>query len=74
MLNQKDMHELRKAYNTLENPGFRIKAMNTIGKPIEKGIELLPDPVEHQIAKACNITLKKAADLGATGDFVRTSY
>ena len=27
MLNQKDMHELRKAYNTLENPGFRIKAM-----------------------------------------------
>ena len=37
--------------------------MNTIGKPIEKGIELLPDPVEHQIAKACNITLKKSADV-----------
>ncbi len=62
MLNQKDMHELRKAYNTLENPGFRIKAMNAIGKPIEKGIELLPDSLEHQIAKACNIALKKAAD------------
>lgn len=50
------------AYLTLENPGFRIKAMNAIGKPIEKGIELLPDSLEHQIAKACNIALKKAAD------------
>lgn len=54
--------ELRQAYDILEHPGFRIKAMNAIGKPIEKGIELLPDSLEHQIAKACNVALGKAAD------------
>ena len=37
--------------------------MNLIGKPIEKGIALLPDVVENKIAKACNIALGKAADI-----------
>lgn len=63
MLQQKDMNKLRKAYCTLENPGFRIKAMNAVGKPIEKGIELLPDCVEKNIAKACNVALEKAASV-----------
>lgn len=54
---------MRQAYDILEHPGFRIQVMNLIGKPIEKGIALLPDVVEHKIAKACNIALGKAADI-----------
>lgn len=55
--------ELRQAYDILEHPGFRIKAMNLIGTPIEKGVELLPDSVEKGIATACNVALHKAASV-----------
>jgi len=62
MISKKDLDELHQAYDILEHPGFRIKAMNVLGTPIEKGFELLPNSVEHKIAKACNLSIKTAAE------------
>ena len=62
-MKEEHIQELRRAYDVLEHPGFRIQVMNLIGKPIEKGIALLPNAVEKNIAKACNVALKKAADI-----------
>jgi len=61
-INKADKRDLRRAYDLLENPGFRIKVMNTVGMPIEKGMDLLPASVNKQIAKASNVALSKAAD------------
>jgi hypothetical protein len=43
--------ELKAAKSLLENPGFAIKASNLIGKPVEKGIELLPVKWQENIGQ-----------------------
>lgn len=62
-MTQTDKKLLKKAYDILENPGFRIKLMNALGKPIEKSIELLPKFINKQIEKASKFALTKAADV-----------
>lgn len=62
-IHQDDMLKLHKAYELLENPGLRIKIMNTVGLPIEKGMELLPEDVNKEIVKISNVALTKAADV-----------
>ena len=62
-MTQADKKQLFKAYDVLENPGFRIQMMNIIGKPLEKGMELLPDGLSKQIAKVSNVALTNAARL-----------
>jgi hypothetical protein len=41
---------------------MRIKIMDMLGTPIEKGFQLLPDSVEKGISTTCNIAISKAAD------------
>ena len=61
-MTQSDISQLRQAYNILENPGFRIKVMNVVGMPIEKGMNLLPKGVNKEIVQASKAALTKAAD------------
>lgn len=58
-----DIKKLREAYEILENPGFRIKMMDYLGKPIEKSMKLLPQKVNKYISKIANISMTKAAQM-----------
>lgn len=62
-ITKSDLKVLRNAYNLLENPGIRIKAMNMLGTPLEKGFELLPNSVEKKIASSCRLAITKAAGI-----------
>ncbi|AWI55443.1 peptidase (plasmid) [Aquabacterium olei] len=63
-LEPQHLDQLRYAKQLLENPGFAIKASNLLGKPIEKGIELLPatwqDKVGEFTREALMVALKGA--------------
>lgn len=63
-ISAKHLDELRAAKQLLENPGFAIKASNLLGKPIEKGVELLPVKWQERVGEftqeALRIALKGA--------------
>ena len=54
--------ELLKAVLLLENPGIAAKITNYIGKPIEKGLELLPKNWNEKIGEVTKTALLKATD------------
>jgi hypothetical protein len=56
------IEQLRRAKRLLENPGLSAKITNLIGKPIEKGIELLPDKWSEMISNATKKSLETALD------------
>ena len=41
-LSDSDLQTLAQAKRLLENPGLAVKLANVVGKPIEKGFEMLP--------------------------------
>ena len=51
-LSDEHLAELSEAKRLLENPGLAVKITNLIGKPIEKGFELLPDSWSQRIGVA----------------------
>jgi hypothetical protein len=51
-LSDKHFAELSEAKRLLENPGLAVKITNLVGKPIEKGFELLPDSWSRRIGVA----------------------
>jgi len=53
---------LKLAIHLLENPGVAAKLTNVIGKPIELGIELLPESWSEKIAEITKASLTKAVD------------
>ena len=61
-IRQKDFKDLKKAKMLLENPGFAVRIANLIGKPIERGFELLPDSWSTTIFEITRSALTKAAD------------
>lgn len=62
-LSEDDRKSLEYAAKLLENPGILIRAMNTIGSPIETAIQKLPAAISKQVNKAADMALNKAADL-----------
>ena len=54
-----DIAILRKAKKELTSVSFAMKALNTIGTPIEKGITLVPQKYQSKITD----TVKKALEL-----------
>jgi hypothetical protein len=62
-LSQQELEELRFAKNLLENPGLAAKLTNIIGKPLEKGIKLLPERWMDVVNKAASKSLKSALDI-----------
>ena len=51
-LSDEHLAELSEAKRLLENPGLAVKITNLVGKPIEKGFELLPDSWSQRIGVA----------------------
>lgn len=61
-VNEKDIKALQEAKLLLENPGIAIKIANTIGSPIQKGIDLLPKDWNQKLGEITQNSLLKAAD------------
>lgn len=55
--------QLRRAKQLLENPGLTAKITNLIGKPIEKGMELLPDKWSEVVNDATRKSLETALEV-----------
>jgi len=51
-LSNDHLNQLSEAKRLLENPGLAVKLTNLVGKPIEKGFELLPDNWGQRIGVA----------------------
>ncbi len=62
-ISEKDLADLRKAKLLLENPGYAVKLTNLVGKPIEKGMALLPKNWSSVVHRAVNISLNKALEI-----------
>ena len=57
-LESDDYESLKGAVNVLENPGLAIQIANFIGKPIESGVQKLPDSVSERIGEATRSALR----------------
>ena len=55
-----DLDDLKKAKGILENPGLAAKITNIIGKPIEKGFDLLPEKWSSNIGGVTQTALTAA--------------
>jgi hypothetical protein len=60
ILSKEHLSELRNAKQNLENPTIAIQVTNLIGKPIEIGIEKLPDKIREPLNAAVNKSVEKA--------------
>lgn len=59
---QSEREELEQAKKLLENPGLAIKITNSIGKPIDMGLNKLPADWQKKIGELTKEALKKAVD------------
>ena len=59
-LSSKELHELARARALLENPGLTARLANVVGRPIEKGFELLPAGWSDTVHKAAHAALTRA--------------
>ena len=59
-LTTEDSNTLREAKEILESPGLVIKLTNLIGKPIEKGFDLLPEDWSERISMATQGALQQS--------------
>lgn len=57
------LRELEEAKRILENPSLAARLTNTIGKPIEQGLNLLPESTKARIGKITQAALLKASDV-----------
>jgi hypothetical protein len=62
-LSLEDLDELRSAKHALEHPSLASKITNLLGRPIEIGIELLPDKWSAVISDATKKALYTALDI-----------
>lgn len=58
-----DRQELARAKQRLEHAGLAIRLSNVLGKPIEKGMALLPERASRQVDRAVRVALTKALDV-----------
>lgn len=62
-ISDKDLHDLRYAKSLLENVSLAAKISNAIGKPIEKGFELLPANWSDVVSRATKNALDRALNI-----------
>ena len=61
-ISQSEYEELKNAKYLLENPGIVAKMTDLIGRPIEKGFEMLPKEFNDKIGSLTQSALNKAID------------
>jgi hypothetical protein len=62
-ISEKDLQDLHYAKSLLENVSLAAKISNAIGKPIEKGFELLPAKWSDVVSRATKTALERALDI-----------
>ena len=62
-LSVSELADLKRAKMTLEHPGLAARFAAILGSPIEKGMKLLPAPVQKTVHKATEAALMKALDV-----------
>lgn len=62
---QAELQDLRSAKELLERPGFAARLANVLGRPIEKGFELLPRNWSEVVQKATHQALQRALEVAA---------
>jgi hypothetical protein len=65
-LTAEHLAELRRARQTLENPGLAAKISIALGSPLEKGMKLLPERVQNAVHEATQAALMKALDIAVS--------
>ena len=65
-LAKQDLEQLKHAKALLENPGLAAKLSNTLGKPFEKGMKMLPARWQRTVHTATEAALMKALDVAVT--------
>lgn len=63
MIESEDLKALSLAVEKLEKPGLTMQIVEKIGKPIEYGLQRLPEKAAQQIEKATGLALDKALDV-----------
>lgn len=61
-----DLQSLRLAKGLLEKPGLTARITNTLGMPIEKGLQKLPDKVRSSVHKAAEKSIAVAFDVASS--------
>lgn len=62
-LSTDEIQFIRDAQLFLEHPSFLMKAANLVGKPLDKGIKMLPSSVQTKIHGAVEVSMKKGLAL-----------
>ena len=62
-LSQEELEALRRAKDTLENPGIAAKLSALAGSPIEKGMKMLPARVQQAVHSATEGALTRALEV-----------
>ena len=60
-----DLEQLREARRLLESPSFAVRITELIGRPIEKGIGMLPDKTVRAVQGIVHSALERAVDVAA---------
>lgn len=59
-LTEQEWNELGRAKELLENPGLTARLANTLGRPIEKGLKMLPFSAQETVHRATRAALTNA--------------
>jgi hypothetical protein len=62
-LGKREMAQLRRAKDLLENPGIAAKLSSALGSPVEKGMKMLPSRAQKIVHEATEKALMKALDV-----------
>lgn len=61
-MNNKDLQDLKKAHQLLSSPSVAMKVANYIGKPLEIGLDSLPESATEKINHITQVSLNKALE------------
>lgn len=66
-LSARDLRELRRARDLLEEPSFAARLVSVVGSPIEAGLDRLPAPVAARVHEATHKALQASLDTAVRG-------
>jgi hypothetical protein len=65
-MKKEDIEFLKEAFNYLENPSLVTRVTDYLGKPLQKGMEKLPQSVQDRIGMASEKALRKSLEFAHT--------
>lgn len=65
-LSGRDRADLQRAVAILEHPGLAARLSNTVGSPLERGMNLLPDSLAETVQEAAHKAISAALDVAVS--------